>query len=128
MQNSVLHAENVLFWLLGTNSGTTTSSYRQAWNGETPTDYRKLEMRNNGEYLVLTDEEADRIYEECLENYIDDVILPEIASPYQNYFDRERWLDDAHVNLSRGQELNIYDGSEDYMTVNNTDYYIYRTN
>lgn len=79
-------------------------------------------------YVVMTDKEADDAYERALENYVEDVIMPEIPEAYQMYFDDRRWKDDAYVNGSRGEELNRYDGVEHMETVDGVDYYIYQTN
>lgn len=82
---------------------------------------------DGGEYLVLTDDEADEAWNDSLDNYIDDCILPEIAEPYRMYFDDEKWKDDAKVD-GRGHSLASYDGGEDYEDINGTTYYIYRVN
>lgn len=77
------------------------------------------------EYLVLTDEEADDEWDDALENYIDEVIMPEIPECYQDYFDREGWKKDAEYD-GRGHSLSTYDGCENEEEVNGTTYYIYR--
>ena len=79
-----------------------------------------------GDYWVLTDEEADEAWEESLDSYIDECILPEMPDFAANYFDNEKWKRDARHD-GRGHALNHYDGGEDYETVNGTDYYIDRT-
>lgn len=79
------------------------------------------------EYKVMTDKEADDAWEESLDNYIDEYILPEIPTAYQHYFDDEKWKRDAKYD-SRGNSLNYYDGTEKEQKVNGTWYYIYRTN
>lgn len=77
------------------------------------------------EYLVLTDEEADEYWDDSLENYIDEVIMPEIPECYQSYFDRDSWKRDAEYD-GRGHSLSTYDGCENEEEVNGTTYYIYR--
>lgn len=84
-------------------------------------------VHDDEEYLVLTDSEADEKWEEALENYIDECIIPEIPDPYKYYFDREKWTDDAKGD-GRGHSLSTYDGEEQEETVDGVDYYIYRTN
>lgn len=79
------------------------------------------------EYLVLTDSEADDEWDSALDNYIDECILPEIPDHLQNYFDEEKWKQDAKYD-GRGQSLATYDGCEYDEEVNGTTYYIYRTN
>lgn len=79
------------------------------------------------EYRVLTDSEADQANDECIENYIDDCILPELPDFAKNYFDNEAFRRDALVD-GRGHNLAGYDGHENYQTVDSETYYIYRTN
>lgn len=84
-------------------------------------------VHDDEEYLVLTDSEADEKWEEGLENYVDECIIPEIPDPYKYYFDREKWINDAKVD-GRGHTLSTYDGDENMEKVNGEYYYIYRTN
>lgn len=79
------------------------------------------------EYLVLEDYEADEEWDDQLEDYIDDLILPEIPEHYRNYFDRERWKDDARYD-GRGHVLALYDGCEEEIEIEDETYYIYRVN
>lgn len=75
------------------------------------------------EYLVVTDEEGDEMWDDYLESYIDECILHEFPEGYRNYFDRESWKSDARY-AGRAHSLATYDGDE-----NEQDgYYIYRTN
>lgn len=80
-----------------------------------------------GEYLVLTDDEADEAWDESLQNYLDECILPELPENMRSYFDEEKWKDDARVD-GRGHSLSSYDGDEDEESVDSTDYYIFRIN
>jgi len=74
-------------------------------------------------YLVCTDEEADELWDEDLENYIDDCLeIPENVKPY---FDKEKWKEDARQD-GRGHSLGRYDGCEEEELVNGTYYYIYK--
>lgn len=82
---------------------------------------------SNQEYLVLTDDEADTKNDESIDNYIDECILPEIPERYQFYFDDEKFKRDARMD-GRGSNLAGYDGAEESQNVNDTTYYIYRTN
>jgi len=78
---------------------------------------------NGEEYLVVTDDEADVLWEEDLDNYIDEIILSELPEPYRNYFDDEAWKSDAKDD-GRAHSLARYDGNE-----NEQDgFYIYRVN
>ena len=77
------------------------------------------------EYLILTDSEADQEYDEQLNNYIEECIMPEIPSHLQNYFDEDAWKQDASYD-GRGHLLATYDGYENMEEVEGTDYYLYR--
>ena len=80
-----------------------------------------------GEYLVVTDEEADELWEESLDSYLEDCIYPELQGNLQIYFDDEAWKVDARYD-GRGHSLSSYDGHENYETVKEETFYIYRTN
>jgi len=82
---------------------------------------------NGEEYLVVTDDEADDLWEAELDNYIDEIILPELNERYRMYFDNEAWKNDARGD-GRAHSLNHYDGNEDTETVDNETFYIYRQN
>jgi len=78
-------------------------------------------------YLVMDDEEANRRWDEYLDNYIDDCL--EIPEQMINYFDRNTWKEDARMD-GRGHSLGSYDGNEYDVTVEHNGkketYYIYR--
>lgn len=77
----------------------------------------------NSEYLVCTDSEADELWDEDLENYIEECILPELDERYRRYFDNEAFKSDARMD-GRGHSLNRYDGNEYEVD----GFYIYQTN
>ncbi len=84
------------------------------------------------EYLVCTNDEADELWDEDLENYIEECILPELNERYRQYFDNEAWKSNARFD-GRGHSLNRYDGNEYEEVVYNNNgekgrYYIYRQN
>ncbi len=81
-----------------------------------------------GEYVVLTDSEADHAWNEELERYIDDCILEEIKdSTLAQYFDRDAWKRDAKYD-GRGHSLSSYDGTEHEIQIDGEWIYIYRVN
>jgi hypothetical protein len=90
-------------------------------------DYDNIYTYGNKKYLVLTDDEADDYFDEYLDRYLDDVILPEIPEYLRYYFDDELWKRDVKM-VERGSFLSTYNGEEHYETVNDLEYYIYRTN
>ena len=81
----------------------------------------------NEEYEVLTDEEADERWNEELDSYIEECIMPEIPSNLQNYFNEDDWKEDARFD-GRGHAISRYDGCENEVKINGTWYYIYRQN
>lgn len=88
--------------------------------------YDEAENKIDGQYyLVMDDDEANEAWEEYLDNYIDDCILPELPELAQRYFDRDTWISDARYD-GRGHALSAYDGNELDQTINNTTYYIYK--
>lgn len=103
---------NALHFLLsGDDKDWHVRAIRAGYNGETIKDDRPWDHINGGEYLVLTDEEADELWDEYLEQYIDDCILPEVPESSQQYFNREAWKRDARVD-GRGHTISPYDGNE----------------
>lgn len=74
-------------------------------------------------YLVLTDDEAEAMWDEDLNSYIDDAL--EIPDSIRPYFDEEKWKEDARMD-GRGPSLGRYDGNEYDEEVNGVTYYIYR--
>lgn len=100
-------------------------SLREAWVGDEVVDRRTWYDTNDGEYLVLTDDEADRAWDDELECYIDDCL--EIPDGMKPYFDRAKWKRDARMD-GRGSALSSYDGAEHWVDVENTTFFIYRTN
>ena len=79
------------------------------------------------EYLVVTDEEADELWEQELDNYLEDCIYPELTGNLANYFDDEAWKRDAKHD-GRGHSLDRYNGHENYRNVQDETFYIYRQN
>ena len=79
------------------------------------------------DYLVVTDDEADDLWDESLESYIDDCL--EIPPQMMNYFDRDSWKYDARMD-GRGHSLGRYDGHEHEIEVEHEGdrfrFYIYR--
>ncbi|MHC4229459.1 MAG: hypothetical protein ACYSW0_18670 [Planctomycetota bacterium] len=94
---------------------------REAFNGEEIQDRTTPRRTNNGEYLVVTDSEADYLWDQDLENYIDECL--EIPDHVEAFFDREAWKEHAKQD-GRGHSLGRYDGGEGEVG----DYFIYRQN
>lgn len=79
----------------------------------------------NESYTVVTDDEADDLWEQELDNYIEECIMHEIPEHLQCYFDEDAWKSDARID-GRGHAISRYDGCEYEEEVNGTTYYIYR--
>ena len=79
---------------------------------------------DNDDWLVLTDDEADRLAYEHADSCVDDA-LREIPDHLQRYFDAELYCSDR-LDEGRGSLLAYYDGEEREQTVNGTTYYLYR--
>jgi hypothetical protein len=71
----------------------------------------KLFEYGREEYLVCTDAEADEVWNERLDEYLDDCVLPEVPEQFRNYFDRDAWKRDARHD-GRGHAISSYDGNE----------------
>ncbi len=81
-------------------------------------------------YAVVTDDEADELWDQDLDSYLEDCIYPELPDNARMYFDNKKWKEDARVN-GRGHSLARYDGEEREETVEldggyEETYYIYR--
>lgn len=68
------------------------------------------------EYLVVTDDEADDLWDESLDDYLEECIYPELPNHLRNYFNDEAWKRDARFD-GRGHSLSSYDGEENDITV-----------
>ena len=82
---------------------------------------------NEKEYLVLTDDEANDLWDEYLDNYLEDCIYPDLPEKLKHYFDSDMWKRDAKMD-GRGHSLSGYDGEEHSVTISNEEFFIYRTN
>lgn len=63
------------------------------------------------EYLVVTDSEADNLWEAHLDACLDGYVLHGLSESNRIYFNRDLWKRDARED-GRGQHLNRYDGTE----------------
>ncbi len=121
---------NTLYYLCpDTDNQATAANHRdtlrEAFNGQPVKDRRETVTTDDGEYLVVTDDEADELWDQDLENYIDDCL--EIPTAMEGYFDREAWKKDARSD-GRAHSLSRYDGNEDEAEAGNYEFYIYRVN
>ena len=75
-------------------------------------------------FLVCTDDEADEEFDNWLDSYIEECVLPEIPEIYRSYFDSDAFKNDQEHD--RGNCLASYDGEENEVQVDGTWYYIYQ--
>ena len=86
-----------------------------------------VDLIDSEEYWVLTDNEADEKAELEAQYYLEDA-LSQIPHHLQRYFNMELFISD-YISDSRGNLLNLYNGSEDSITLDNGSvFYIYRRN
>jgi hypothetical protein len=71
-------------------------------------------------YLVLDDVQAEQIFNQCVDNYIDDCVLSQIPDIYHQYFNWNKFKD----GFDRGGILAHYNGVEEQQS----GYYIYKIN
>jgi hypothetical protein len=64
-----------------------------------------------GEFAVMTEDEADRAWDNALDSYLDECVLGELSGPLAQYFDRDAWKRDARHD-GRGHSLSSYNGDE----------------
>lgn len=63
------------------------------------------------EYAVGTDAEADEAWDQALDSYLDDCVLPDLPETARRYFDRDAWKSDARHD-GRGHAIASYDSNE----------------
>ena len=147
IKKETFYIENVLYHLLSKEDKDFIQSYHNAFLGLPIEDNRELRQVDDGEYLVLTDEEADEACKEYIENnvwafnswfIIDHTDLPynarEMIEAFQAHQCEEaneailaliknfdRFVDDAISADGRGHFLSGYDGEENEITLTITD-------
>jgi hypothetical protein len=77
------------------------------------------------DYLAGDNDEMDDAWDNDLENYIEECILPDLPETVKRYFDNEAWKRDARYD-GRAHSLNRYDGNELEVKIGETYYYAYR--
>ena len=123
----------------GTEDGTIFDFYAEFIRNDLEDQYLALAISNDiyyseavdlvdsEEYWVLTDDEADEKAEQYAHESAEEA-QQEIPHHLQRYFDMELFISD-YISDSRGNLLNLYNGSEDSITLDNGSVlYIYRRN
>ena len=123
----------------GTEDGTILDFYAEFIRNDLEDQYLALAISNDiyyseavdlvdsEEYWVLTDDEADEKAEQYAYESAKEA-QQEIPHHLQRYFNMELFISD-YISDSRGNLLNLYNGSEDSITLDNGSvFYIYRRN
>lgn len=100
-----------------------------SWDDIQEESSNEFKFGQNKWYLVLDDMEADDAFDNSIDNYIEECVLPEIPKQYQAYFDDDSFKSDCKLD-GRGQSLSPYDGEENEgQDPESKEYFfIYRTN
>jgi hypothetical protein len=86
-----------------------------------------VELIDNEEYFVLTDDEADERAEQWAWELAEDA-ASQMPQHLEKYFNQELYVSD-YLSDDRGMILDSYNGSEDSITLDNGSvFYIYRRN
>ena len=123
-----LYAENVVYHLLDKEKSSHCEMIQKAFMGKPIKDIRSSYSKCDGEYRVLTDDEADEAVNDYLVEdtdlykcYVENEINTGCASWIKNIEDWAEWV----VSMDgRGSTLNHYDGMEEEQG----EFFIYRTN
>jgi hypothetical protein len=121
-----LYNVNILYWLIKGNEDKTHEKLKKAWLNLPIDDDREVNEVDDGEYLVLTDDEAQELAEEYAKDLFNESVT--IPDNLQMYIDIDSWIEDVINNDGRGSLLAGYDGEENEVEKNGTTYYIYRNN
>lgn len=65
-----------------------------------------------GEWVVVTEDKANDLWEASLDSYLEECIYPELEGHLAQYFDDDAWKRDARYD-GRGHSLSSYDGAEE---------------
>ena len=126
LQKSTHGFSNTIYHLLSKDNNDYLICYINAWLNLPIPNQQEWGEENDGEYRVLTDSEAD---DSALEYLTDDTYLWAQSVEAGNTTESlNEWADNVLSCDGRGSVLNGYDGYEEYEKINETDYFIYRTN
>lgn len=95
-----------------------------AWFDKPIPNIQEWKEENDGEYIVLTDSEADK----RAKDYLDEDQWKQVVQSGNTTAGYEDWKENVISCDGRGSIINGYDGCEEEEEINGTTYYIYRTN
>ena len=117
---------NTIYHLLSKGQEKYLLCYKTAWKNLPIPDLREWREENDGEYDVFTDEEAEQRFNDYFED--SDYLWIDAVKEKQTTLGFDEWVEWVKESDGRGNSLNHYDGREEVETINDTEYYIYRTN
>lgn len=127
LEKEFVYISNILYHLLSNpydkySSKEYVISIQDAWFGQ-ETEYRKPNQKDDGEYRVLKDSEADS----AMEDYVDEDMWKQAVEADQTTDGFEDWKQDV-INMDGRGSLAFYDGEEREIEIDGETYYIYRVN
>lgn len=124
LQQDNMYVENVLYHLLKSDSDYATQ-LQKAWIGAPVDDIREDTTISDGEYLVMTDSEADQWEQDWLERTFEEQTY-DVPDDLKRFMDVDKFVREYSGN--RGENISGYDGQEYEQEFEGETYYIYRTN
>ena len=124
LQQDNMYVENVLYHLLKSDSDYATQ-LQKAWIGAPVDDIREDTTISDGEYLVMTDSEADQWEQDWLERTFEEQTY-DVPDDLKRFMDVDKFVREYSGN--RGENISGYDGQEYEQELEGETYYIYRTN
>ena len=124
LQRDNMYVENVLYHLLKSDSDYAIQ-LQKAWIGAPVDDIREDTTISDGEYLVMTDSEADQWEQDGLESLFEEQTY-EVPEHLKRFMDVDKFVREYSGN--RGENISGYDGQEYEQEFEGETYYIYRHN
>lgn len=128
LRDDNIHVGDVLYHLLSFDDTWNKDHCEQlqnAWLGKPVSDIRKDRTINDGEYLVLTDDEADKWERDGLEQLFEEM-THEVPEYLKRFMDVDAYVEE--YSGARGENISGYDGEENEQEHDGVTYYIYRNN
>lgn len=126
-ENNYLNGfKNIIYHLLSKDERDFIYCYRQAWFNKPIPNIQEWIEENEGEYLVLTEDEANYRSEEYLTD--DTYLLTSSVEAGRTTESLDDWAKSVIEIDGRGSVLSSYDGCEEQEKINGICYCIYRTN
>ena len=122
LKSEFVYIENILYHLLSNPDDKFILSIQAAWFGK-ELEYRRTSSKNDGEYRVLTDDEADS----AMEDYVDEDLWKMAVDADQTTQGFDDWRADV-INMDGRGSLASYDNEEREIEIDGETYYIYKVN